>query len=219
MSAGLKIGEEFVKKFGKKFPAEAFLMREGDPGSTLLIIQSGKVAILKNTPAGEKVLATLGEGNFFGEMALMGLQDRRAASAKTLVETVVLELNRDAFEAIIRRSPELAFNVIRVLTERVRDSNGKLAALVHKDDRIRLSTYLTFLATERGVPAPDQQPGRCFVCRPREIGGVLGVATEGVVHFVNLAKKARILGQNGEWIWAPYPQYLQPFAEYLVAKG
>ncbi len=218
MAIGIKVSDEFFKKFGKKFPAESFLMREGDPGNTFFIINTGKVAIIKSTPSGEKVLATLGEGDFFGEMAMLGLQERRAAAAKTMVETQVLELNRDAFESIIRRSPDIAMSVIKSLSERVRDSNGKLSALVHKDDRVRIANYLNFLASDRGVPAPQNNPGRCFVMKVREVSGILGTSVEVINQFLDMLKKLRFLGQNGDWVWIPHPQYLQPFCDYLLAK-
>jgi CRP/FNR family cyclic AMP-dependent transcriptional regulator len=210
------ISEDFIKKFGKKFPPEAFLMREGDQGNTLFIISTGKIAIIKNTPVGEKILAVLGPGNFFGEMAIMGLQDKRAASAKTVAETTVLELNKEAFEALIKRSPEIAFNVIRTLTERVRDANGKISALINRDDRVRVFNYLNHLTVDKGVDAPDKQPGRCTVAKPKDIATALAMEPEKVMGYMNLARKARIMGQNGDWIWVPYPQYLVPFGEYLV---
>jgi CRP-like cAMP-binding protein len=217
--AGINISEEFFKKFGKRFPAEAYLCKEGEPGSSMYMIHSGKVAIIKNTPAGEKVLAILGPGDFFGEMALMGLQDRRAASAKTAAETMVLELNRDAFEGLIRRSPEIAIQVIKTLTERIRDSNGKLSALIHKDDRIRLSTYLTYVVNEKGLPAPNEKPGRCAVFKAKDISSALSIDIEKVNQFIGFARKARLLGQNGDWVWVPYPSYLKPFADFLVANS
>ena len=217
--SGIKVSEEFFKKFGKKFPPESYLTREGEEGKTMFLIHTGKVAITKNTPAGEKILAVLCDGDFFGEMAIMGLQDKRAASCKTVAETTVLELNREAFEGIIRRSPEIGIGVIKTLTERIRDANGRTAALIHRDDRIRLATYTNYLVMEKGVPAGLNQPGRCAVFRPKEVGTSLGVAIEAVQTFLGLAKRARIIGQNGEWIWVPYPNYLLPFGEYLVAHS
>lgn len=211
------ISEEFIKRFGKRFPPEAYLMREGDTGSTLFIISVGKVAIIKNTPAGEKILAVLSSGNFFGEMAIMGLQSRRAASAKTVAETTVLELNKEAFEALIRRSPDIAFNVIRTLTERVRDANGRVASLTNRDDRVRVFNFFSHLFNDKGIDAPGGQPGRCTVIRPKEVATALAVDLEKIVTYTNLARKARLIGQNGDWYWAPFPQYLVPFGEYLVA--
>jgi len=216
--SGIKVSEEFFKKFGKKFPPEAFLAREGETGATMFLIQTGKVAIIKQTPAGEKILATLSDGDFFGEMAIMGLQDRRAASVKTIAETLVLELSREAFEGLIRRSPEVAMSVIRALTERVRDANGKLAALVHKNDWVRISAYLQFLANDRGLAAPASQPGRCLTFKVESIATAVAVSQDTVNQYFSTARKARILGMNGAWLWVPYPAYLIPFAEYVAAR-
>lgn len=218
--SGIKISEEFFKKFGKKFPAEAFLAKEGEEGKTMFIIHTGRVAIIKQTPAGEKVLATLKDGDFFGEMAIMGLQDRRGATVKTTAETVVLELNREAFEGLIRRSPEIAMEVIRTLTERIRDANGKLSALIHKDDRVRITAYLNHTLNERGVPPVGAvgAPGKCVIFKPKEVGGVLGVSPDTIEAFLNLAKKAKFVAQNGDWLYVPHPSYLTPFAEYVAAR-
>jgi CRP-like cAMP-binding protein len=214
MTAGIKVSEEFVKKFGKKFPPESFLAKEGDPGATMFLIYSGKVAVIKNTPVGEKILATLHDGDFFGEMAILGTQDRRGASVKTLVETVVLELNREAFEAIIRRSPDIAMAVIRSLTDRVRDGNAKATALIHKDDLIRVASYINFLANDRGIQ-PNQAPGRCLPIRAEVVCAALAIKGDILHGFLEKANKARIVGINGDWLWIPYPQYLIPFAEFM----
>lgn len=185
----------------------------------MFFIHSGKVAIIKTTSAGEKVLAVIGAGDFFGEMALMGVQDRRAATAKTAAETLVLEVNRDAFEGLIRRSPDIGMTIMKTLSERLRDANGRIAALTHKDDRIRLATYLSYLVNDRGQAAANDKPGRCAVFRVKEVSSALAIDSEKVAQFVGFAKKARLLAQNGDWIWVPYPNYLVPFGEFLVAHS
>ena len=184
----------------------------------MFFIHTGQVNITRGTSGGEKVLATLGEGGFFGEMVLTGAVTTRAATAKTLTEVMILELNQDAFEALTRRSPEIAMTIIKVLTERLRDSNGKISALMHKNDFVRVANYLNFMANEKSAPAPSQKPGRVFVLKTAAAGSAIGVEPDDVQNFVNLAHKARMLGQNGEWIWVPYPQYLIPFGEYLANK-
>ncbi len=216
MSDGIRISEEFFKKFGKKFPPESFLAREGEPGESMFLINSGKVAIIKNTPVGEKTLATLKEGDFFGEMALMGSQPRRAATVKTLTETTVLELNRPAFEALIKRSPEIGIKIIKTLTERVRDANGKLAALVHKSDFGRVSAYISYLCHDRGIQKEKDQLGQIILFRIETVSQALGVSQAEIQRFLAVAQKARVLGQNGDWLWVPYPQYLQPFGDFIA---
>jgi CRP/FNR family transcriptional regulator len=214
--SGIKISEEFFKKFGKRFPPESFLAREGEPGDTMFLINTGKVAVVKKTPAGEKILATLNDGDFFGEMALMGVQDRRAATVKTLTEVTVLELNRLAFESLIKRSPEIAMKVISALAERVRDSNGKLTALVHKNDFVRTAAYLHHLATDRGLKCAPEENGRMVVFKRDSVAQAIGVSGEQVDRFLTLARKVRFVAQNGEWVWVPNPSYLLPFGEVLA---
>jgi len=214
--SGIKISEEFFKKFGKKFPPESFLAREGEPGDTMFLINTGKVAVIKKTPAGEKILATLSDGDFFGEMALMGVQDRRAATVKTLTEVTVLELNRMAFEALIKRSPEIAMKVISTLAERVRDSNGKLTALIHKNDFVRTAAYLHVLIADRGLKCAPEDTGRMIVFKREAVSQALGVSPDQIDRFLTLARKVRFVAQNGDWVWVPYPSYLLPFGEVLA---
>ncbi len=214
MSSGIQISEDFFKKFGKRFPPESFLCKEGDEGQTMFFIKSGKVAIIKKTPAGEKVLATLKDGDFFGEMALTGAQEIRAATVKSITEVAVLELNRLAFEGLVKRSPEIAMKVIWSLTGRVRDANAKLAALIHKNDFVRIATYLGHLANE-GKKADPNGEGRIFVFKPEAASQALGVNKDQVSKFLTLANKVKFLARNGDWLWVPQPAYLPPLGELL----
>jgi CRP-like cAMP-binding protein len=214
--SGIKISEEFFKKFGKRFPPESFLAREGEAGETMFLINTGKVAIIKKTPAGEKILATLTDGDFFGEMALMGEQDVRAATVKTLTEVTVLELNRMAFEGLIRRSPEIAMKVIATMASRLRTANGKLSALIHKNDFIRLAAYFQYMATDHGHKCAPDNNGRMFVLKRESLASTLGVTNDQVDRFIMLANKVKFLAQNGDWFWIPNPSYIQPFGEILA---
>lgn len=216
--ASIKVSEEFFRKFGKKFPPESYLATEGEHGSTMFLINSGKVNVIKSTPAGDKVLATLSEGDFFGEMALLGLQNTRAASVKTIQETTILELGRDAFEGLIRRSPEVAMSVIFGLASRVRDANGKVTALVHKDDSVRIASFLTHIVTDKGMDAPRPDPGRLAIASAETISSALGVSPDKIRRFFEMGKKARILATHGNWIWVPYPNYLLALGQHLATS-
>lgn len=216
MGAGIKISEEFFSKFGKKYPPESFLAKEGEKGDTMFIIYSGKVNVVKATPAGDKILATLGDGDFFGEMALMGAINHRNASVKTVRETQVLELNRSAFETIIRRSPDLAMRVIQSLAERLRDANGIATATIHANELIRISTYLRHLAQDRGREATESKPGRIFRMKTEDVSSILAIRPEVLRNYLHCAFKTRIIGQCGDWYWVPYPQYLLPLGQFMT---
>jgi CRP-like cAMP-binding protein len=219
MSLGIVLNEEFIKKYGKKFPPEAVLAKEGDRGDTMFIITDGKVNVIKQTAQGEKVLATLKDGDIFGEMALMGLQNTRAASVRAATETSVLELNKAAFTTLIKKSPDIAINVIRILTERLRDTNSRLTALMYENKYQRISNYLYFLATDRGIPSPQRQIGRCFQFNAPHVCTGLNIEMSFLQNYMSLARQAHIIGIQGEWCWTPYPEYIIPFGEYLTANN
>lgn len=219
MSYGFKLNDDLLKKFGKKFPPESPLVKEGDHGDTMFLIHSGKVAIVKQTPMGEKILATLKDGDFFGEMALLGLQTTRAATARTLTQTQVLELNRDAFEAMVKRSPDIALAVVETLATRLREANGKVASLIHKDDAIRVFSYLRHEAVEKGTDAPSPHYGRLVTIHVGQMASDIGVDPAYVEKCLKIASQAHMLGRQGEWLWVPHPSYLLPFCDIAKSMG
>ena len=78
----------------KSFKKGDVVFYEGDNDKDLFIISSGEVEIIKNVLDGEVVLARLGEGDFFGEMAMFGSKTRSATvRAKTDLETIIVKEN------------------------------------------------------------------------------------------------------------------------------
>ena len=218
MSLGIAISEEFVKKFGRKYPPEAFLTREGEKGDTMFILTSGKVAVYKSSSSGEKQIATLKDGDIFGEMALMGMQPFRSATVKSLQETMVLELNKTAFMALLRKSPEIGMSVMQTLVERLRDTNGKVVALSHNNGFKKVTAYLHHILNSEGVPAPERQIGRCAAIPIAQVASAVGVSADFVMKIMSKAIQANLLGSSGNWVWAPYPDYVEMFGDYLSRK-
>lgn len=88
------------------FPAHYHLFEKGDLGSTLYIIKSGVLRIYNEQ--GE--LATLKDGDFFGEMALIENKPHMAG-AETLSDCEIFVLNKEDFAALLQKNPEIAQKV------------------------------------------------------------------------------------------------------------
>lgn len=89
------------------------VVKEGDPGNSLFIVVRGEVRVLTQTPMKKEVfLANLGEGEFFGEIALLTGKPR-TATIITNTTSELLELTKEDYEKIIARYP----NVKRVVEE------------------------------------------------------------------------------------------------------
>jgi small-conductance mechanosensitive channel/CRP-like cAMP-binding protein len=97
-------------------PGEVIL-RQGDPGDSLYLVRGGQVAVQIGVLGASKEIATLGVGQFFGEMSLMTGESRTATVvAKTDVECYIVE--KEAFQEIVHEKPDLAGTISDILSQR-----------------------------------------------------------------------------------------------------
>ena len=96
-------------------PAGTVLVREGEPGAEFYVIVEGTASA---AVAGEKI-ATLGPGDFFGEMSLL---DRAPRAATIVAETNVtlLVLDKEDFTSLVAVAPSIATRMMRTMSERLR---------------------------------------------------------------------------------------------------
>jgi hypothetical protein len=99
-------------------PEGRLVFKKGDPGDELYIVARGRVEVRE----GSRVLATLRQNEFFGELAILD-GEPRSADAVCVEETELLSLRRADMEELIERRPEIAREIIRVLTRRIRETN------------------------------------------------------------------------------------------------
>ena len=104
-----------------------YIMREGDLGSEMFIIQSGRVEISKRMARRDVVLATIGKGEFFGEMSLLESLPRDA-NARAIGEVKLLVVRSGGLLLRIRRDPTFAIEMLNRLSGRIRTLNGELQA-------------------------------------------------------------------------------------------
>ena len=128
-------------------PSGQVVFREGDTGTEMFIIESGSVDIVRSA-RGSEPLATLGPGDFFGEMAILEDQPR-FASAITRAPTKLLRIDRAAFPGVIAGNVEIAIRIMRKLAGRLRRSESRAseATVPHPLE-----------SRERGTPATEFTP-------------------------------------------------------------
>jgi len=91
----------------RSFGAAQVLVREGDPGTSLFLIEDGDVEVRTTDPSGRTlVLARLGPGEFFGEVAVLTGKPRTATIVATTPVTVI-EIYREDLDQIAARHPEV----------------------------------------------------------------------------------------------------------------
>src|SRR6185503_11347105 len=104
----------------REFAPQQLIVREGGPGDAAFLVVSGLVAVRHKDPDSgvEFVLAELGPGQMFGEMALI-TGKARTASVLALQPTTCAVLERSDFERALQDHPEIALALARVMAERL----------------------------------------------------------------------------------------------------
>src|SRR5512140_596305 len=110
--------DPLFSRFGREFHAGDVLFREGEKGEVMYVIQSGLVQVLKRVGDEERPLATLGRGEFLGEMAILNGKPR-TASAVVVEDAKCLVIDGKTLESMIAKNPEIAMRLVKKLAKRL----------------------------------------------------------------------------------------------------
>jgi small-conductance mechanosensitive channel len=116
------------------------LTKQGAEAHWLYIIIEGKAEVQVAVDGKSERVASLGEGNFFGEMGMMTGQPRRA-TVTALTDMVCYRLDKDAFQEIMNRRPEIAEDISHILARRSVELEAVREEL--SEEAIRLRTEKT----------------------------------------------------------------------------
>ena len=118
-------------ELGRNFEDGAVIFREDDTGDCMYYISKGKVHISRNSTDGAVHIATLEEGEIFGEMSLF---DRlpRSATATAYGETTLLTIDKNKFFTSVSRDPTLAFKILEAMSMRTRRLNAEYIKARHR---------------------------------------------------------------------------------------
>jgi CRP/FNR family cyclic AMP-dependent transcriptional regulator len=109
----------------RSYSAGTVLFHEHDPGSRMYVVKAGRVRVWRRLGDHEIVLAHIGEGEFFGEMALLeGLP--RSATATVAIDSELVEIDKETFEAMLKANSEIAVRMMRKLCSRLREADRRL---------------------------------------------------------------------------------------------
>lgn len=111
---------------GKTYSDGELIIRQGEVGNCMYVVQSGKVEVFKVHGDSEIVLATMGEGDFFGEMALID-RDVRSASIRAAGEARVLKVDKRTFLGQVHADPTIALRIVQKMSQRIRELHAELA--------------------------------------------------------------------------------------------
>jgi CRP-like cAMP-binding protein len=134
----------------RAYPRNSVILFEDDPGDALYVVAQGQVkVVLIGEDGREVILSVMGEGEFFGEMALID-DEPRSAHVIAMDDSTLLVIRREDFQGLLERTPVIALGLLRELSRRLRRMDEKVGSLVLLDVNGRVAQLLLGLADEAG---------------------------------------------------------------------
>ena len=101
------------------------IVRMGEAGSTLYVIRSGRVNVVREQASGNSVvLAMFGPGEFFGELSIVD-GERRSASVIAVEPTETVALGRFDVVRVVTHNPQVGLSLLKSLSARLRATDDQ----------------------------------------------------------------------------------------------
>lgn len=167
------------------------IFSEGEEATGFYVVNTGRVKIFKLSLEGkEQTLHLLGPGEPFGEVPVFA-GTRFPASAEALEETRLLYFPREAFVALIQKTPALALNMLAVLSLRLHKFTVLVEDLSLKEVPGRLAAYLLYLS--------EQQRGAAALAlnvTKSQLASLLGTIPETLSRIITRMSKEGIIASE-----------------------
>jgi len=170
------------------------LFHEGDTSDRVVLLESGRVKAACHTATGaEVVLAVRGPGALLGEISAVS-REPHSASVRALEPVTGLVLALAEFEVYLKEHGRVAFQMMRLLAERLRDADRKRIEFGAQDTTGRVAGRLVELADRFGAPARDAaHPGAVLIALPLsqdELASWVGASREAVSRALGVLRAA-----------------------------
>jgi CRP/FNR family transcriptional regulator, cyclic AMP receptor protein len=131
------------------------LFMEGDDGDALYVVIDGKMKLTRAAADGrENLLSVIGPGEMFGELSLFDPRPR-TSSASAVTDALLAALKHEALMPLLQERPDVSFQMLRGLAQRLRRANDVTADLVFTDVPGRVAKNLLDLADRFGNQETD----------------------------------------------------------------
>lgn len=159
----------------RTFAKNTMVLCEGDQSDSLYVVLSGKVKVFLSDEEGKEVtLNVQGEGEYFGELALLDSAPR-SASVVTTEETKLAVISKKAFEGCMEKNPEIPLKISKGLARRLRELSENVRSLALMDVYGRVARVLIEMAEDKdGTKVITQK------LTQRDIASMVGASREMV---------------------------------------
>ena len=177
------------------------ILKESDTSETFFLIAQGSVKVIISADDGrETILATLSEGDFFGEMALLD-GEPRSATVRAVGKTKLLLIHREDFLQCLKRHPDLGLALLAEMSKRLRAADRQISSLALMRVYGRVATTLLKLMEERGLRVKTREGKPIIVIHARPthqtIADMSGTTRETVTRVFKILESKGAIATPG----------------------
>lgn len=199
---------QVVKRRLKK---NTVIFHENDAAMAFYLVKTGRVKIFKTGPEGrEQVISILGDGQIFGDVPAFD-GGPYPASAATMADSEIYLIRSEDFQALVRRYPDVALKIIKVLGQRLRQSMELVRDLSFKQVPHRLAGLLVKLSDEYGVDTEDGLLIELPLSR-QELADIVGTSRETITRELKKMEREGILLIDRRRLTITEPERLRSWA-------
>lgn len=184
----------------RRYAKDDVIFHADESGDVFCLIREGQVKVTMISPEGKEIiLALLGPGDFFGEMALLDDEPRSA----TVIATENLDLVtiwRSDFLQILAENFSITRKVLSEISRRLRSASSRIESLATMDVYGRLARFFLDLARDQGKVLEN---GYVAVTRPthQAIANMIGTSRETVSRLIHDLMRQGLLLSEGKTIY------------------
>lgn len=185
----VKIGKKQIVLQGRT------IFNENTSGERFYIVISGRIKIFTISGEKKKTLAILEKGEFFGEMALLDMEPRSASSI-ALQDSELIVIKKQDFRKLLAKQPNIAFQIMKTISQRLRQADKEIEALTFGDVIGRLANTLLELAKKYGQNSPEGIKINMPFSH-QDIAELIGTGREMVSRVLNRFRRLNCITYSG----------------------
>src|SRR6056297_192110 len=188
------------------------ILLEEDTGNNLYLIKSGRVKVTRiNSDGDEVILTMLGEGEFFGEMAIFG-GVTRSANVTALEKSEVLILTRQDFLSLLKKHPDISIYLLEEMASRLRKSDQLIKDLSLSNAEHKIAMSIVRLSEELGKIKQGQVEIEDLPYQ-KDIANMAGTSRETVSRTLKKFEKKGYIEKKGrKLIIFDYHKFVEEFS-------
>ncbi len=193
----------------RSFERGVRVFHEGDTSDACYIVRSGDLRVTREHSDGRAIaLATLAEGDIFGELAMLD-GGARSASVETLADSELLALPAGDMRRLLAAHPDIAVKLIVALVRRLRETNERVARQSFQTVPSRVAGVLAQLIAEEALP--EGREGVTVRMTQADLAQLAGTSRESVSRFLATLERAGVVAVGRGRVTVLLPRRLRSY--------